>query len=224
MDTTRYEQELIEAVKRGDEDRVRGLVYEHEALVNTKDGEIPIVLLAMYHGHRDLAHGLVHLGAEVDVFTAAALNNSNRLAMAVRGRQDAVNSHSSDGWTPLGLASYFGADAAARLLLTIDADPMLRSTNPTGNTPLHSAVAGKRHALVEMLVEAGVDINATNADGWTPLNLAAHEGIVKTLEYLLAHGADPTIPAANGHTPLQTAEAEGKTAAAEILKRSTGER
>lgn len=219
VDRTAREQELIEAVKRGDEDRVRGIVYEYEALANTTAEGIPIVLLALYHGHRDIAQALVDLGAEVDIFTAAALNNANRLAMALRGRRDAVNSHSPDGWTPLGLAAYFGAESSARLLLATGADLALRSTNPSGNTPLHAAVAGKRHRLVELLIEAGADINATDANGWTPLNLAAREGVTRTIDYLLAHGADPTITAANGQTPLQTAEKEGKTAAVDVLRR-----
>ncbi len=223
VDRTAREQELIEAVKQGDEDRVRGIVYEYEALADTKVEGIPVVLLALYYGYRDIAQALVDLGADVDIFTAAALNNANRLAMALRGRQDAVNSHSPDGWTPLGLAAYFGAESSARLLLATGADLMLRSTNPTGNTPLHAAVAGKCHRLVELLVEAGADINATDANGWTPLHLAAHEGPVTTIDYLLAHGANPTIPAANGQTPLQTAEKEGRTAAAEMLRRVTGD-
>lgn len=149
MNTSKREQELIDAVKRGDEDRVRGLVYEYETLINTREGEIPVVLLAMHQGHRGVAQALVDLGAEVDVFTAAALNNSNRLAMAIRGQRELVNERNPDGWTPLGLAARFGATSAARLLLSLGADPTMPAAD--GQTPLQIAKNSGSTAVAEML-------------------------------------------------------------------------
>jgi ankyrin repeat protein len=210
-------EQLVEAIKAGDDDRVRMLLARDETLVNAKHGDLPVVMLAAYYGQRDVAQTLIDHGADVDVFAAAAVNKADRLALLLRD-PDAINRHSHDGWTPLALAAHFGARASAKLLLAAGADLSVRSKNPTGNTPLHAAVAGKRHELVELLVEAGADVNAQDADGWTPLNLAAHEGIPETVSLLLANRADPTIPANNGQTPVQTAEREGKTAALEILR------
>jgi ankyrin repeat protein len=212
-------EELIEAIKAGDGERVRGLVAIRPALANARAGEIPVVMLAVYYGHRGVAQTLIDHGADVDVFAAAALNKADRLAMLLNADREMVNAYSADGWTPLALAAYFGARDAARLLIASGADLHARSTNATANTPLHAAVAGKRHELVELLVEAGADVNARDGDGWTPLNLAAHEGVAATVAYLLDHGADPTIPSNDGRVPLATAEAEGKTEAAEVLRR-----
>ena len=152
VDRSKREQALIDAVKRGDEDRVRGLVYEYEGLINTREGGIPVVLLAMYHGHRGIAQALVDLGADVDVFTAAALNNPNRLAMAIRGQQEFVNAHGPNGWTALGLAARFGATSAARLLLSLGADPTIPAAD--GQTPLQIAENEGKTAIVEMLQRA----------------------------------------------------------------------
>ncbi|HYI15313.1 MAG TPA: ankyrin repeat domain-containing protein [Thermomicrobiales bacterium] len=210
-------ERLIDAIKAGDDDRVRALLAADEALANAKHGELPVVMLAAYYGQRAVAQTLIDHGADVDIFAAAALNKADRLALLLRD-PGVINSHSHDGWTPLALAAHFGAHASARLLLAAGADLAVRSKNPTGNTPLHAAVAGKRHEIVELLVDAGADVNAQDADGWTSLNLAAHEGIPETVSLLLAHSADPTIPANNGQTPVQTAEREGKTAALEILR------
>lgn len=211
-------QPFIDAIKAGDDDLVRALLAGDETLANAHDGELPVVMLAAYHGQRAVAQTLIDHGADVDVFAAAALNKADRLAILLKGDGGLVNSHSHDGWTPLALAAHFGSRESAKLLLAAGADHGIRSQNPTGNTPLHAAVAGKRHEIVELLVEAGADVNAQDADGWTPLNLAAHEGVADTVSYLLANSADPSIPAANGQTPLQTAEREGKTEALGALR------
>ena len=207
----------MDAIKAGDDDRVRTLLAGDETLANAKQGELPAVMLAAYYGQRAVAQTLIDHGADVDVFAAAALNKADRLALLLRD-PDVINSHSHDGWTPLALAAHFGSRESAKLLLAAGADHSVRSKNPTGNTPLHAAVAGKRHDIVELLIEAGADVNAQDADGWTPLNLAAHEGAPETVSLLLANGADQLIPANSGQTPVQTAEREGKTAAREMLQ------
>jgi len=213
-------EQLIAAIKAGDDDRVRALLAEDETLANAKQGELPLVMLATYHGQRGVAQTLIDHGADVDVFTAAALNKADRLAILLKHDAESVNRHSPDGWSPLALAAHFGSRAAARLLLTAGADLGLRSKNPTGNTALHAAVAGKRHELVELLIDAGADVNAQDASGWTPLNLAAHEGVVETVRLLLTNGADQTIADKNGRTPRETAEREGNTAVLELLRQS----
>jgi len=216
---TAREQELIEAVKRGDEDRARGIVSMQPELADTRDGNVPIVMLATYHGHRGIARSLVDQGATVDIFTAAATGNADRMAMLIASDREAVNSWSSDGWTPLALASFFGHREAARLLIAAGADLHATGQNETANMPLHAAVAGKRQELVEMLVEQGANIDATDGRGWTPLNLAAHEGPVATIEYLLAHDADVTLANNDGRTPLETAEHEGRADEVDVLRR-----
>ena len=75
---------------------------------------------------------------------------------------------SSDGWTPLHLAAFFGKGDAARLLLNKGASVTARSTNQMANTPLHAAAAGKHAEIVKLLLDHGANANARQHGGWAP--------------------------------------------------------
>lgn len=78
-------------------------------------------------------------------------------------------------------------------------------------TPLHSAAAGRRPAMVSLLLAAGADPHARQAGGWTPLHSAAQNGDRESARLLLAAGADPHTPNDAGRTPAELAT--GTTAA-----------
>lgn len=211
------EQQLIDAVKTGDEDRVRSIASLAPELIDTEVDGVPVVRLAVYHGHPTVAQALADLGARLDIFTAAAMNKADRLAILLQGERERVNGWSEDGFTPLALAAHFGAAHAARLLLAVGADPNARSKNPLDNTALHAAVAGRRTALVDLLLDGGADIDARDGRGFTPLNIAANGGDVAIARLLLARGADPSIANDDGRTPLDTAEHDGHPEVAELI-------
>ncbi len=103
-----------------------------------------------------------------------------------------VDERSSDGFSALHLAAFFGRAEVARRLLDRGADPNLWATGGIRVQPLHSAVAGGHESIAAMLVEAGADVNAVQDGGSTPLMGAARNGLVTTVALLLARGADPT--------------------------------
>lgn len=79
-----------------------------------------------------------------------------------------------------------------------------------GYTPLHEAVAGGHHKIVEFLLENGAHINCRANRGYTPLHLAAKNGHEECVKVLLNHGADISLMDDNGKTPRQTAERSSK--------------
>jgi hypothetical protein len=77
--------------------------------------------------------------------------------------------------------------------------------NGDGRTPLAHAVAAGSAAIVQTLLERGVDPNARDRHGRTPLSdaLALPSGKAESLiRLLIRFGASPELAAVNGETPL----------------------
>ncbi|MBT29561.1 MAG: hypothetical protein CMO01_07850 [Thalassobius sp.] len=130
-----------------------------------------------------------------------------------------VNSHSSDGFSPLSLAAFFDQTEIAILLLKNTADPNLQATNPSKVNALHSAVAKENVDLCQKLIDFGVNVNATQMQSVTALHSAAHRGNLELVKLLVENGADTELKMENGDTALNIAERENKTEVAEYLKK-----
>ena len=169
-------ERLVEAAKSGDAAAVRALVTQHPGLAAERlpSGESPL-MAALYRGHRDVVQTLVDLGAELDVFAAAAVGSMAALTEALR-QPGAVEAFAYDGWTPLHLAAFFGQLDAVRILLDRGADLRAISRNSMKNTPLHAATAGKHEQIARLLLEHGADPHAIDAGGYTPAKIAAENG------------------------------------------------
>lgn len=211
---------LIEAVKAGDADAFRAVLdgdplaaHEHDA-----GGGSPL-LVALYHGRRDLADALVAHGRELDGFEAAALGDVDRLGALLEGDEGLPMRYTPDGWTVLHLACFFGHLPAVGLLLEHGADPHAVSRNPMANTPLHAAVAGPLPLDgVRLLLESGADPNARQHGGYVVLHSAALHGNVELIDLLLAAEADVNAATDDGRTAIDFAREKGRDAAAEHLR------
>jgi ankyrin repeat protein len=164
---------LVEAAKTGDEPKVRALIAAHPQLVVQRlpSGESPL-MAALYRGHHPIVATLAELGAEIDVFAAAATGNIGALRQALE-QPGARDAYAYDGWTPLHLAAFFGQQAAARLLVDAGASVEAVSRNSLANTPLHAATAGRHTAIALMLVERGADPETADAGGFSARKIAA---------------------------------------------------
>lgn len=216
---------LLEAVRRGDLPRVQELVAEDAELVNAGDGRGPsAVLIAVYHGHRDVADWLVKQGAELSLNDAAAVGRLSRVAALLDDSPDLARVHAADGFSALGIAAFFGHPEVVDLLLSSGADPNAASRNAMQVTPLHSAVACRddRAAarMTEALLAAGAEVNVAQQGGWTPLHQAAAHGRMEIVEMLLERGADPAARSDDGRTPADMAAEKGFDALAEMLRKA----
>ncbi len=221
-DTTLRDQ-FFQAIEAGDRTQVERLLTTQPTLVNSSnESGVSATLFSLYYREPEIAELLAGSGAEMSVFEAAALGRVETLAELLAADPTQANAVSPDGFSPLGLAAFFGQPDAARTLLAHGADPNVASRNAMRVTPLHSAVAAQRLDISEELLRHGAEVNIAQADDFMPLHEAAQNGQVAMIELLLAHGADLTARKSDGQTALDVAEAHGQDAAAALLRERAG--
>jgi len=215
---------FLDAVKAGDAAQVEQFLETDPALVNAKDDSgNSAILLAIYYGRKAVKDLLLAHDPELTLYEAAAVGDVKRVrALLDEDRDvaaDLVNSFSHDGFTPLGLAAFFGRQEVVELLLARGAQVNVASKNRMRVMPLHSAVAGRHIGISRMLIEHGADVNAKQADGFVPLHGAAQNGQAEMIELLIEHGADVKTPTDDGRTSLAIALGEGHAEMADLLRR-----
>jgi len=215
-------QELHAAIKSGDEARVGELLTAAPELVHGGGSAgMPPLMLAAYSGRREIAALLIARGAELDQFAAAALGHATVLRELLRGENKPIDMHSSDGWTALHLASFFGQFDCVEVMLGLGAGVKMRSANTMGNTPLHAAAAGGHREVCALLLSHNSDVNAEQAGLYTPLHSAAANGSEELVRLLLAHEANPKAKSEKGETPLDMARARNHSGVVALLERLT---
>jgi uncharacterized protein len=201
---------ILEAVRAGDTGKITELLDSDAELVNARnDLGQSALLLAKYHRQDEVVQLLLGRNPILNIWEAAAVGDSDRVMALVETDPKLLNQHSQDGFTPLGLAAFFGSETIAHNLMAKGANPNIASNNPMQVTPLHSAVAAGQMAVVRMLVESGANVNAVQQQGFTALHGAANLGDELIVRYLLQNGADPSARAENGPTAMDFALADG---------------
>jgi len=187
---------IFEAIKAGDEDAVRSALKDDPSAATAHDDkEVSAVRAALYAQRQDLADAILETKPELDVFDAAAVGDADRLAELLDGDPNLTGAFSTDGYTPLHFAAFFGRGDAARLLLDRGADVGAVARNEMEVQPLHSAVAGKHREIVAALLVAGADTNARQQGGFTPLMAAEQHEDNEMVRLLIDHGAEESATA-----------------------------
>jgi ankyrin repeat protein len=198
--------DIFAAIDAGDNATAMALLRDDPAIARAHGGAegVTPVLHAMYQYKFDLARALAGAAGALDLAEAAAVDDvtqvRERLAAGVE-----PDRRTSDGFTPLQLAAYFGAPAAAAELISAGADLNAVADNPMRIQALHAAAAGRHGDVAALLIDAGAAVNSKQRHGWTPLHSAAANGDETLVTRLLAAGADPAATNDDGHTAADVA-------------------
>ena len=211
--------EIFDVIRAGNVVRLKEILAADrgQAGVRNERGH-SAVLIAQYHRKNDLVDLLLAAEPELDLFDAASVGRVDRVRALLDQDPARVNGWSSDGFTPLHLASFFGYAKVVELLLARGAEVNPVARNPMKVQPLHSAAAGRHGEVARLLVEAGANVNAKQEKGWMPLHAAAQNGDVEMATLFLDRGADPTAQNDEGKSAIGLAADAGKTEVLKLLK------
>jgi len=215
-----HEARFFAAIDADDVLAVERLLGKDPALAGARgDDGVSAVMRALYRRREGALAALLRAARDLDLFEAAALGESARVAEILAARPAALGDRSPDGFTALHLAAFFGRAPVAELLVARGAEVDAVAANATRVTALHSAATSRSVAIVGLLLGRGADPNAVQQAGFRPLHSAANNGDLPSIELLLSHGADREARADDGRTPLDVATAAGRAEAAERLQR-----
>jgi uncharacterized protein len=204
-----------QAIKQGDLTAVQEMATRAPGLLRAAgDDEPSPLLLSLYHGRTAVTEWLLTQAiGPLTIWEAAAVGDEARLRAVLTQNPAMMDAHAPDGFTPLGLAAFFGRTAAVALLLEAGADPNVAAQNALRVRPIHSAAANRRPetalAIVGKLLARGADPNVTQQGGWTPLHQAADHGHVELVQLLLEHGAHRHSRSEDGRLPVEMARTKG---------------
>ncbi len=200
-------QDIDNSIKIGDNNRLKEKLKENPSLADSKtEFGISLLQYAVYCRNTE-AIDLIrnHKKLELDIFEAACIGDDNFVEQLLKENPELLNTFSTDGFTLMGLATYFGHFSMVKLLLEKGANPNIPSNNKFKVAPIHSACSISNYAITELLIKNGANVNSKQLQDYTPLHSAVHNGKIELVELLIDNGADVNAKTEDGRTPLSIA-------------------
>ena len=210
-------KEFFAAIKQGNMREVERLLLQDPVLIHARENSLSPILVAAYHHEPQIASFLADKTVAITIFEAAATGKINNVIRLLARDPNLVNAYSEDGFSPLGLACFFGHFDVAEYLVRAGSNLNSRSHNRLKAAPIQSATASGHRKIVRMLLERGADPNIREQGGYTPLHAAAQNGDDEMIRILLFGGADLTIASNSGKTALDFALEAGHEKATLLL-------
>jgi len=212
-------EQLETLIERDQKQEIFDLLSKNPELAEKETSlGISPVLLACYYKKTAIANIIAQFSKSLTLFDWCAIGNFDQAHHFLQLNPDNVNSFSKDGFTPLGLAAYFGHENLCRLLISKGAEVNVPANNGFNVYPIHSAVSARSYGITEMLLEAGAEVNVKQQAGFTALHAAAQLGEIEIIILLLEHGAELNTRMEGGKLPADLAEEKGFTEIAAILQ------
>ena len=195
------EEDVVAAVKANDAVKVKELLAANPNLILTKTTDGSLLLTAVFHGARDVMRAILPRFPQLGIHEAASVGDAQRLQRILEEDPALVNAPHPQGFSPLGLAAFFGHKSAVQVLLARGAEVDAVDTSQFANTALDAAVAASHLEVVKVLLQNHASVNVRSAGGTTPLQKAAQNGNLEVCKLLLEKGADLAARDDAGKTP-----------------------
>ncbi|KAL9174385.1 hypothetical protein ABFS82_02G049900 [Erythranthe guttata] len=152
----------------------------------------------------------------VDVFSAAAYGDFDKLRKFVQNDGVSVSQSDGNGYYPLQWAALNNFADIAQYI--VERGGEVNAKDNAGQTALHWAAVRGSIAAADVLLQNGGRVEAADINGYRAVHVAAQYGQTAFLNYVIAqHHADFDVPDNDGRTPLHWAAYKGFTDTIRLL-------
>ena len=203
-------EKLLELLGKRDADKIIQLLKAQPELLDQTDKTgASGFLQVLYHRIPEVVEVATSLKKAFRFDEAIAIGRLDQVKTAIKANEELVSNFLDDGFTPIGLATFFRQTAVAEYLFECGADPSTCADNPMKVNAMHAAAATGSFALMELFVSNGYDSNVPQMNNITPVQSAAYRGDLEMVKLLVRHGADPKIASVDGIDALGYAKEGG---------------
>lgn len=212
-------KKLIQLLATRDATKVIEYVTENPSILDEKDKSgASGFMQVLYHRLPEAAETATDLKSEFSFDEAVAIGKVDQVKSAIEDNEELVSAFCGDGFTPIGLATFFGQVEMAKYLFESGADPSTCADNTMKVSAIHAAAAIGNFELIELYLSNGYDANIPQMNNITPIQSAAYRGDLEMVKLLVRHGADPQIPSVDGIDALGYAKEGGHESVLFYLK------
>ncbi|WP_298475401.1 ankyrin repeat domain-containing protein [uncultured Maribacter sp.] len=210
-------------IQKGDNEKLKEILDSNPDLANEKTKQGISFLTFAAYCNNNLALELVkNLKATLDIYEKIILGDLMQVKEYFYKYPSKKNQYATDGFTPIGLACFFGHYEIVCFFIEFGSDINIASNNAFEVTPLHSACATSNYKIAELLVQNKANVNAAQQRNITPLHSASYNGRLDLVKLLVTHGAKINAKMQDGRTPLSMANEKSFIEVSQYLKQRGG--
>src|SRR5688500_3846763 len=100
--------ELTDAIKRGDADAINALLDRDPSLATAAENNVTPILLAIYHGKKEIAALIADRASNIAFAEAIALGRTDEVKRMLAADPSLLHMRTPDGFPAAGFAIFFG--------------------------------------------------------------------------------------------------------------------